>query len=195
MPVPTTTAVAPAAGPVAGGTAVTLTGTNYTGTTGVTFGGTAATSVVVVSNTSITCVAPAHAAGVVDVIVTNASGAASASSTDKFTYDAAPTVTSVVEAAGPTAGGTAVTITGTGFADETSVLFGATPATGVVVVSDTSITCVSPPHAAGTVNVSVSNETGASAAVAASRFTFNDPIVTEPYRGATAVKFSALTGA
>ena len=66
--------VAPATGPAAGGTAVTLTGTGFTEATGVTFGGTRATSVVVVSATSITCAAPAHLAGAVDVIVLDPSG-------------------------------------------------------------------------------------------------------------------------
>lgn len=47
----------------AGGDAVTIIGTNLDGVTGVTFGGTAATSVVVVNSTKVTCVSPAKAAG------------------------------------------------------------------------------------------------------------------------------------
>jgi large repetitive protein len=67
----------PDTGPVAGGTAVTISGTNFiTGAT-VSFGGTAATSVVVVSSTEITCVTPAHAAGSVTVSVTTTGGTAS----------------------------------------------------------------------------------------------------------------------
>lgn len=73
-PAPTTTVSVPVCGPTAVGTPVTLTGTNFTGATGVTFGGTAATSVVVVSATSITCVAPAHAAGLIDIVVTTPGG-------------------------------------------------------------------------------------------------------------------------
>ena len=53
--------VSPNSGPGAGGTSVTITGTNFTGATAVTFGGTAATSVTVVSATSITATSPAHA--------------------------------------------------------------------------------------------------------------------------------------
>ena len=64
----------PDTGPVTGGTAVTISGTNFiTGAT-VSFGGTAATSVVVVSSTVITCVTPAHAAGSVTVSVTTTGG-------------------------------------------------------------------------------------------------------------------------
>lgn len=64
------TRVSPKAGTVAGGTAVTITGFGFTAATGVLFGGTAATSVVVVSNTTITALAPAHTSGLVDVDVT-----------------------------------------------------------------------------------------------------------------------------
>lgn len=67
--------VTPNAGLAAGGLAVTIKGTNFAGVTGVTFGGTAATSVVVVSETTITCVTPAHAAGAVSLVVADDSGA------------------------------------------------------------------------------------------------------------------------
>ena len=72
---PTVASLSPVTGAAAGGTAVTITGSNFTGTTGVTFGGVAATSVVVVSDTSITVVTGAHLAGAVAVVVTNPIGA------------------------------------------------------------------------------------------------------------------------
>ena len=53
---------------------MTITGTNFTGATAVTFGGTAATGVTVVNATTITAVTPAHAAGVVNVAVTTPGG-------------------------------------------------------------------------------------------------------------------------
>ena len=71
---PTVGAVSPSTGPAAGGTSVTITGTHLYGATGVKFGLTAATSVVVVSDTQITCTAPAHAVGVVDVTVVTPAG-------------------------------------------------------------------------------------------------------------------------
>lgn len=74
MPAPTVTAASPAIHPAAGGTTITLTGTNFTGTTGVTIGGVAATSVTVVSSTSITCTVPAGTAGAASILVTNGSG-------------------------------------------------------------------------------------------------------------------------
>lgn len=61
--------LSPDNGAAAGGTAVTITVTGAMGNPRVTFGGTAATSVVVVNSVTITCVTPAHAGGAVDVIV------------------------------------------------------------------------------------------------------------------------------
>lgn len=56
------------------GATVTITGANMTGATAVTVGGTAATAVTVVSDTSLTFEMPAGSAGTVDIIVTNANG-------------------------------------------------------------------------------------------------------------------------
>jgi hypothetical protein len=63
---------------------VVITGTNLVGTTAVTFGATNATSFLVVSDTTINAVTPAHAAGAVDVVVTTPDG--SATDVGGFTY-------------------------------------------------------------------------------------------------------------
>lgn len=68
--------LSPATGVAAGNTTVTITGTNLTGTTGVTFGGTAGTTVVVVSDTSVTVHTPAKTAGTYDVVLTTPKGTA-----------------------------------------------------------------------------------------------------------------------
>jgi len=68
-----------------------------------------------------------------------------------------PTVLSVDPDHGPTAGGTAVTITGTGFQTGAVPTFGVPQATNIVVVNSTTITCLTPPHAAGSVTVTVTN--------------------------------------
>jgi len=69
---PGVTAIAPVVGPAAGGTPVKLTGTGFLlEGAAVTFGGKAATAVIVSDSTTITAVTPAHPAGVVDVEVTN----------------------------------------------------------------------------------------------------------------------------
>jgi len=72
-------------------------------------------------------------------------------------------VTSVSPTSGGTTGGTRVTIAGTGFQSGASVTFGGTAATSVTVSSSNSITARTPPHAAGTVNVTVTNPNAQSA--------------------------------
>lgn len=76
--------ISPTGGLAAGGTPVTINGTGLLGNKGVTFGGTAATNVKVVSDTKITCTAPAHAAGAVNVVVQDASG--DVTKTGAYTY-------------------------------------------------------------------------------------------------------------
>jgi hypothetical protein len=87
---PTVTAVSPALGPSGGGTSVTITGSGFVAGTTVTFGGTAATNVTLTSGTSLTAVTPAHAAGPVNVVVSNANGTATLAG--GFTYTAPGTV-------------------------------------------------------------------------------------------------------
>ena len=122
-PAPTVTNVSPNSGTTAGGTAVTISGTNFTAGATVTFGSAAATNVVVVSGTQITATTPVGSAGVATVTVSNPGGQ-SGSLASAFTYVAAPTVSSVSPNSGSTAGGTAVTITGTNFATGATVTFG-----------------------------------------------------------------------
>src|SRR5687767_685092 len=66
--------ISPAIGSIYGGTTVTITGRNFTGGTTVTFGGSVATNVQIVSPTRITVVTPQHLAGVVDLAVSSAVG-------------------------------------------------------------------------------------------------------------------------
>jgi hypothetical protein len=157
---PTIASLSPNQGPAAGGTSVTITGTGFTGTTAVTFGGTPATSFTVDSDTQITAVAPANNPGAVDVVVTNPAGP---SAPQTFTYLPAPTITSLTPNQGPEAGGTSVTITGTGFTGTTGVTFGGTPATSFVVDSDTTISAITPAHTAGAVPTVVTAPGGDSA--------------------------------
>lgn len=83
---PVVSALAPAGGGVAGGTLVTVKGRRFTGATGVTFGGTAATSFTVLDDTRIVAVAPAKAASMVDVVVTTPGGSSATSAASKYTY-------------------------------------------------------------------------------------------------------------
>ena len=101
----------------------------------------------------------------------------SASLTNGFTYAApVPTVASVTPNGGPAAGGTSVTITGTGFSGATAVTFGGTAATSFTVDSDTSITAITPAHAAGAVDVAVTAPGGSASLT--NGFTYAAPVPT-----------------
>lgn len=77
--VPTQSAVTLPAGQTtvhtAGGDTIIVTGNHFTGTTGITVGGTAATSFVVVSDGEVAITTPAHTAGAAVIVITNAAGA------------------------------------------------------------------------------------------------------------------------
>lgn len=82
---PLVSSVSPTAGPIAGGTLVSLTGTGFDGTTKVTFGTTDTTAFTITDNEHMTVTAPAHAAGVVHVTVTSAAGTSLTSANDQLT--------------------------------------------------------------------------------------------------------------
>ena len=169
---PNLTTVSPASGPIAGGTPLTLTGQNFGSAATVTFGGAAATSVVVVSATTITANTPPHAQGSVNVVVTNPDGQ-SATLANGFTFGAsAPTVTSVSPTTGLTTGGTSLTLNGSNFVSGATVAFGGAAATSVVVVSATQIHANTPPHKPGSVNIVVTNPNGQRGTLA-SGFTYH----------------------
>ena len=187
---PAVGSISPSSGPVAGGTSVTITGTNFTGATAVKFGGTAAASFTVVPpGNSITTVSPAGSNGTVDITVVSPNGTSATSSADQFTYELpVPTVTGVSPAAGTTAGGTNVTIAGTNFTNVTAVNFGSTAATGVTVNSTTSISAVSPAGSDGTVDVTVVSSSGTSVTSSADQFTYGSIISGQVISGSDFIK-------
>ena len=96
---PTVTGIAPKKGTVDGGTAVTITGTNFTNATAVDFGLSPAPSFTVISATQIAATSPGGT-GTADVTVTSSGGTSPIGSKDQFTYtgSGAPTITSVASA-------------------------------------------------------------------------------------------------
>ncbi len=84
-----------------------------------------------------------------------------------------PALTAISPTSGPITGGTAVTLTGTGFLSGATVLFGTTAASSVTVLGATSLTAVTPAQAAGTVAVTVNNPDAKSATLP-SAFQFFD---------------------
>ena len=186
---PIVTGLSPLAGPTGGGTSVTISGVNFF--TGLTVyftpvgGGSNVTATSTLNGpNSVTAISPAEgSAGGYYVWVSYTVGGTTYSScvsgsvgptcAPVFTYDAKPTVTGVSPTGGGFNGGTLVTVTGTGFLSATEVAFGGTPGTSLSIVSDTSVTVTSPAHAAGQVDVEVTNPAGTSSAVTADRFTYS----------------------
>jgi|GEM_PF-1415708 len=136
------------------GTTVIITGTNFTGATAVSFGGTAATSFTVNSGTQITAVVGAGSTG--NVAVTTSCGTGTRSG---FTYYAAPTISAFTPSSGYI--GNTITITGTNFTGTTAVTIGGTAVASFTVVSSTSITAVLGTGTTGSVAVTTPGGTAA----------------------------------
>jgi hypothetical protein len=109
----------------------------------------------------------------VDVTVTTAGGPSATGSSDKYTFVAKPSVSSVSPNAGPKAGGQTVTVRGTGFRNGATVKFGSTPGTHVTVVTGAKLTVKTPRHAAGQVDVTVHTGGGTSATSSKDHYTFD----------------------
>jgi hypothetical protein len=132
-PAPSVTAVSPRSGVLAGGSTVTVTGLNLASTTAVMFGSMPASIVVVLSDTTVTAVAPPQAQCTVDVTVISPTGTSGTSTADQYTYGqlpvAATAVSPAITRAGP-AGATTTSFDATAATfDATAATFGGTPAT------------------------------------------------------------------
>ncbi|HTX26183.1 MAG TPA: IPT/TIG domain-containing protein [Streptosporangiaceae bacterium] len=169
---PTVTGVSPASGPTSGGTSVTIDGTNLSGATGVSFGGSGG-SITADSGSRITATSPAGS-GTVNVTVTTKGGTSATTSADKFTYTTpAPTISLVSPKSGPAGGGTSVTITGQNLSGATSVSFGGSA--GSITADNSTVITVTSPAGSGTVNITVTTPGGS---VGAGQFTYVVPAPT-----------------
>lgn len=117
----------------------------------------------------------ASTSGVSTVVVT-AKDANGASDSTTFTWSVPPSIRTVKRAYGPAAGGTRVSITGSGFSGATHVYFGSAPARFLVNHPGTKITAFTPPGT-GVVFVTVNGPTGTSADTTAAQFDYG-PTVT-----------------
>ena len=153
---------------------MTITGTDFTGASSVSFGGVTASQFTVNSATSITATTPAGAgAGATDVTVTNGGGSSAAGK--KATFGYTPVIEAVTPNTGAAAGGTSVTVTGQGFstvAKATKFTFGKTKVKTVSCTKATSCTVTAPTHAAGAVDVIATVAKGKSLASPGDQFTY-----------------------
>ena len=166
---PTVTSISPTVATAAGGTVITITGTNFVLGATVSFGANAGTNVVFTSKTSLKATAPAStnkAEGQVNVTVTNPDGQAGTLTNGLMYQFPAPTITQISPTTASPKGGAGITITGTNFVSGATVMFGANSATAVTFNSSTSLKATAPAStnkAEGPVNVVVTNPDGQAA--------------------------------
>jgi hypothetical protein len=142
------------------GTSVTVAGTGFSGTTAVSFNGTAA-AFTVNSGTQLTASVPAGA-GTGPISVTTAGGTASSTSSFTVTSQPAPVITGVSPSSA--AVGSSVTISGSAFAGTSAVTFD-NIAAAFSVVSDSTITATVPSGAL-TGSISVTTPAGSASSPA-----------------------------
>lgn len=136
-PAPTISTIMPEAGPISGGTEVTISGTGFTGTTSVTFGTATALDLVVDSDTQIRVTTPPGTRGPLDVAVTAPGGTETA--TNGFTYVEAPVAdaSSAIVAANSVDNAIALELSGDA---ATAVAVGTAASHGTATADGTSIT-------------------------------------------------------
>ena len=124
------------------------------------------------SATTCTMVTPAHAPGVVAVVAETpwGYGYSPMTSADQFTFDG-PAITSLSPLVGPTTGGLPLTLQGASLSATMTISFGGAKAAIEDCVGSTYCNITSPPHAAGTVPVTVTVN-GITSSPFSSEFTF-----------------------
>ena len=168
---PTLTSISQSTGTTAGGTLIVITGDNISGASAVYFGSVPAIVFFSMPDGTLWAFSPAGNPSTVDVTVVNRGGTSPTSPADQFTYLAPPSVANISPAAGPIAGGTMVTIDGTGLTNATEVDFGGVQATSFTINSDGSITADSPAvNNPATVEITVDTPVGRSSG--ADQFTY-----------------------
>lgn len=191
LEVPVISSISATQGPLGGGDVIAIIGTGLANATAVQFG---ASGSVIGSNTDtqITVTVPASVTpGTVQIGVTTSGGSSQSGPSSAYTYLAVPTVGAISPTQGPAAGGTLVTINGTGFTSTASVSFGSTSAATVTYVSATEISATSPGGASGTVDVRVETIGGTSATGVAGRFAY----VTAPVTAGSTLTVAANSSA
>ncbi|TME45331.1 MAG: hypothetical protein E6I56_09600, partial [Chloroflexi bacterium] len=196
---PKVTGLSPNSGPNTGGTSVTVFGSGFTYASAVNFGR-VPVSFAVNSDSSITVSAPAQPVAAYPpndgmIRVTTPSGTSSSVDASQFHYVwPIPVITGVSPVSGSAAGGTLLTISGTGLIGAWRVEFGAAAVdpTSFVSASDTQIVLLTPPATTGTVDVRVWAGGGATVFGAADKYTFVAPAGGVP--GGTSVSGGGALG-
>jgi IPT/TIG domain len=166
---PSVTNVAPATGPVSGGTELHIGGSNFSGATEVRFGSIPA-SFSVKSSIRIDTIAPPGVEGTVDVTVITPEGTSEITRADHFSYvPPGPSVVEVRPNEGPVSGGQSVKIYGAHLEDVMEVNFGGV-STPFEVVSPEQVNVTAPVGYSPTEDVRVTTLEGTSPIVTADQY-------------------------
>lgn len=186
--------ITPKSGSLSGGSTVTIAGSGFVSGANVLIGGKSCSGLTVVNPTTITCTVPSSTAGAVTVSVTNPD-LQTTSAANFYTYRMAPVLNTLAPASGAVAGGTIVTLTGTGFVAGATVMFGSAPCIAPVATSSTSLTCTTPAYPTGSTNVVVTNPDGQMSGTAVFNF-MPKPLITTitpnnvPMSGGSVITFN-----
>jgi len=133
IPAPTITSLAPTAAPT--GALITITGSNFEGTSAITLGGTPVTSFTIVSSTTIVAIVGSGSTGAVSLVTPGGSASRSG-----FIFIPAPIITSFTPAAAPK--GSIVTINGLNFSGTFAITLGGTPVSSFKILTPYAIIAV-----------------------------------------------------
>jgi hypothetical protein len=160
---PSAESITPTSGSINGGTPFMVKGEGFYSGAVVTVGGVLCNTIIVLDNNTITAVTPAHALGATDVVVKNMDGQTS-TLTGAFSYSAAPppSISSISPSTGGVAGGTSITINGSGFVFGAKVFVGSSLATVQTATGSYIYATVPSATQPGPVNVIVTNPDGQS---------------------------------
>ncbi len=148
--------VTPLGGAITGKTLLTVHGVGFLPGASVSLGDAPCVTVNVQSESTLTCMTPAHAKAVVDIVITNEDNQAGVYLAG-YSYQEAPSVNKITPQSGFSIGGTPVVIEGTGFLSGAVVTLGGSACVGLIVNSPQSIRCVTTAHSQAVVAVDVTN--------------------------------------
>lgn len=170
-PAPAISALSSHAGPATGGSSMTVSGTKFSKVTSVYIGARKATKVTTLSSTRLRVRTPSGTGAQFVRVFTANGGESALTGQAVYNFLPHPALGRLSPASGRAAGGTTVTITGTGFGYVTAVYFGSRKAAHLQVISPEEIK-VAAPAGSGKVNVRIHTAAGITPVTAKDRYTY-----------------------
>ena len=170
--------VTPSFGPIEGGSTLTIVGSGFVENSKVSISGVASPTVSFVSASQLTAITPPGTFGLKNLIVSTPSEQ-TAVGAFSYSYGFAPEIVSVSPASGALAGGTLITIQGAGFL-KPMVQVGGVDCKNLQLLSETSLSCVTPSNSSGAKALLVTNGDGQIGTLTAAYTYYNglSPVIT-----------------